>query len=159
MQTAAPTTLTISEGLADFEIARTLFTEYRAEMNVDLCFQSFSSELTNLGTMYSRPGGCLLIARHGEQVAGCVALKPLGAGTCEMKRLYVRPGFRGRKIGLALVSKIIATARELGYARMRLDTLVSLKTAVTMYRRFKFREIAPYYTNPLDYVLYFEKIL
>ncbi len=151
--------LTPASNPDDFATCRTLFIEYRNELNVDLCFQSFTTELDNLPAIYAPPTGRLLIARVDGKLAGCVAVKKIDAKTCEMKRLYVKPGFRGKKAGIALVKRIIEVGRELGYASMRLDTLVTLERAVSIYKRVGFHSIPAYYNNPLPNVLFFEKAL
>jgi putative acetyltransferase len=143
----------------DFTIARALFLEYRTELNVDLCFQSFTAELDNLPALYAPPTGRLIIARVDGKIAGCVAVKKIDTEICEMKRLYVKPEFRGKKVGIALVKRIIEIARELDYKIMRLDTLTTLERAVSIYRRIGFNTISPYYHNPLPNVLFFEKSL
>ncbi len=141
----------------NIEEARRLFVEYGESLGFSLCFQSFDQELAGLPGDYGPPSGCLLLAESEGQPAGCVALHRLEDGVCEMKRLYVRPAFRGRKIGLALANAVIAEARALGYQRMRLDTIAaSMKEAVAMYRSLGFVEIPPYRPNPIESALYME---
>ena len=127
---------------------RELFVEYAQAIAVDLCFQGFERELTELPGRYAPPAGSLLLALDGANAAGCVALRNIGDGICEMKRLYVRPAFRGKGLGRALTSDIIAAAKQIGYERMRLDTLSSMKEAIALYQSLGFRRIAPYYDNP-----------
>ena len=139
------------------ELARTLFQEYGASLGFSLCFQNFDKELAGLPGDYAPPRGRLLVAYIGSEPAGCVALHEFEAGISEMKRLYVRPAFRGKRVGLALAKGIIEVAREIGYERMRLDTVTSVMAdAVRMYRRLGFEEIAPYRTNPQPGTLYME---
>ncbi len=129
---------------------RQLFIEYAEWLQVSLCFQGFQQELAELPGKYAPPRGALLLASDGEQVVGCVALRPLeDDDVCEMKRLYVRPVAQGQHVGERLVNAIIAEARKLGYDRMRLDTLLGkMEKAISIYRRVGFREIAPYYESP-----------
>ena len=139
------------------EEARRLFVEYGESLSFSLCFQSFDKELAGLPGDYAPPYGRLLLAENDGQVAGCVALHRLEDGICEMKRLFVRPTFRGRKIGLALAHAVIAEARAMGYRSMRLDTIAdSMKEAVVMYRALGFVEIPPYCPNPIPTALYME---
>jgi putative acetyltransferase len=149
-----------AESAAQIEEARALFLEYSGWLGLDLCFQNFASELAQLPGKYSKPEGRLLLAMDQERLAGCVALRKLDALTCEMKRLYVRPEFRGRGLGRLLTRAVIEEARSAGYKRMMLDTLPSrMKEALEMYRSMGFGEIAPYYDNPIEGALFMELIL
>jgi GNAT superfamily N-acetyltransferase len=145
---------------ADLAQVRRLFQAYADWLAVDLCFQGFERELAELPGAYAPPAGRLLIARVGSDVVGCVGLRPLEPGVCEMKRLWVEPGFGGQGIGRALGERIVATAREIGYERMRLDTLPArMPAAQHLYAALGFREIPPYYHNPLDGVVMLELAL
>ena len=142
------------------EEARSLFLEYGRSLGFSLCFQSFDEELKNLPGAYGPPSGRLLLARCADHAAGCIALRKLEAGICEMKRLYVRPGDRGRGLGRMLVERLIAEARVIGYERMRLDTIESaMKDAIALYRRMGFKEIAPYSAIPIEGALWMELLL
>ncbi len=136
---------------------RELFLEYAQSLGFSLCFQSFDEELAGLPGDYAPPEGRLLLATYDSQPAGCVALHKLDSRSCEMKRLYVRPQFRGKGLGKALTERIINEARLIGYKQLRLDTVEPvMRTAVAMYRTLGFREIAPYRPNPIDGALYME---
>lgn len=142
---------------AEIVQARELFLEYAQSLGFSLCFQNFDKELANLPGDYAPPDGRLLLAEYEGQAAGCVALHKLADGVCEMKRLYLRPAFRGKGLGRALADRIISEARQIGYQRMRLDTVEPvMKDAVAMYCRIGFREIAPYCKNPMAGALYME---
>jgi ribosomal protein S18 acetylase RimI-like enzyme len=135
---------------------RLLFEEYAASLDVDLCFQGFEQELAELPGDYELPKGRLLLALEGTTPTGCVALRGISNEVCEMKRLYVRPAFRGKKCGLNLAQAIIREAHTIGYQRMRLDTLPSMKQAIALYRSLGFKEIPPYRDNPVCGALFFE---
>ncbi len=141
---------------SEVEQVRALVLEYVDSLGVDLGFQDFAREMSGFPGEYTPPGGCLLLAARGEEPAGCVGLRPLEPGMCEMKRLYVRSRYRGQGMGQQLARAVIAEARALGYAAMRLDTLPSMQAAIGMYRELGFQPIAPYYWNPVEGALFFE---
>lgn len=146
-----------AESSSQIAQARELFLEYAESLGFSLCFQNFDQELANLPADYAPPTGRLFLAEYEGQLAGCVALHKLDDTTCEMKRLYLRPQVRGKRLGRVLVDFIISEARHLGYKRMRLDTVEPvMKDAVAMYRKIGFREIAPYCANPMAGALYME---
>jgi putative acetyltransferase len=137
--------------------ARELFLEYSQSLGFSLCFQNFDKELAGLPGDYAPPDGRLLLVQYEDRLAGCVALHSLEPGICEMKRLYLRPQFRGKGLGRTIAEHIIAEARQIGYRRMRLDTVEPvMKDAVAMYRKLGFKEIAPYRANPIAGAMYME---
>jgi ribosomal protein S18 acetylase RimI-like enzyme len=161
-------------------VVRELFVEYGRHLGHDLAFQDFEQELATLPGKYASPQGAILLAARGElastgacdpfepdragitSAAGCVALRPLGDpadGCAEMKRLWVREPWRRTGLGRRLAETVIERARQIGYGRVRLDTLASMAPATTLYRALGFREIAPYYPNPLPDVVYLELVL
>jgi putative acetyltransferase len=146
-----------AESPAQIAQARELFLEYAQSLGFSLCFQNFDKELAGLPGEYAPPEGRLLLAECEGQLSGCVALHKLEGGVCEMKRLYLRPQFRGGGMGRALAERIISEARQIGYRRMRLDTVEPvMKDAVAMYGKLGFKEVAPYCANPIAGALYME---
>jgi ribosomal protein S18 acetylase RimI-like enzyme len=134
----------------DISHARELFKEYEAWLEVDLCFQSFEKEVAELPGKYALPEGRLLLATINGQVAGCAALRKIDDGICEIKRLFLRPQFREQGLGRQLAEAIIREAKQIGYERMRLDTLPpKMNNAIALYRSLGFKEIEPYYNNPV----------
>jgi putative acetyltransferase len=134
----------------DIEQARRLFREYEIWLGVNLCFQNFERELAELPGKYSPPTGRLLLAVDNGEVAGCAALREIGDDVCEIKRLFVRPQFRGKHLGRRLAEHIVSEAKQIGYERMRLDTLPpKMNSAISLYQSLGFREIDPYYDNPV----------
>jgi putative acetyltransferase len=135
---------------------RRLFREYERFLAVDLCFQGFEEELAGLPGKYAPPSGAIFIAADVQSVAGCVALRKLDDGICEMKRLFVAPQYRGQGLGRLLAERAVNEAIALGYTVMRLDTLQKLKEAMKLYESLGFRRRNPYYDNPLSGVVYWE---
>ena len=146
-----------AETADQIEQARTLFREYESWLGLSLCFQNFENELAELPGAYARPDGRLLLARESDELAGCVALRKLTDTTCEMKRLFLRDAFRGKGMGRLLIEAIIGNAKEIGYERMLLDTLPPrMNDAIALYRSIGFKEIAPYYDNPVEGAIFME---
>jgi putative acetyltransferase len=146
-----------AQSSAQIEQVRELFLEYAESLGFSLCFQGFDTELAALPGDYAPPPGRLLLAEHQGRAAGCVALHKLAAQVCEMKRLYLRPEFRGQGLGRLLCERTLSEARSIGYRHLRLDTVEPLmKDAVALYRRLGFRETAPYRPNPIPGALYME---
>ncbi len=136
--------------------ARQLFQEYAGSLETDLEFQNFGEELATLPGSYARPAGRLLLVLEDTEPAGCVALRPLSADTCEMKRLYVRPDFRNMGVGRLLTERVLQEARGAGYRRIRLDSLPEMTSALSLYRKLGFQEIAPYRENPIQGTVYLQ---
>jgi putative acetyltransferase len=142
---------------AHIDQVRALFLEYGRSLHFSLCFQSFDEEMKNLPGACGPPTGRLLLALDADHAAGCIALRKLEPGICEMKRLYVHPEDRGTGLGKLLVERLIAEARAIGYEHMRLDTIASaMKDAVALYRRMGFNEIPPYSSVPVENALWME---
>lgn len=137
--------MTVAIRDADVETARLLFREYADGLGVDLEFQDFERELAKLPDNYDR----IFVAEVGGEAAGCVGVRPLGGGACEMKRLYVRDAHRGLGVGRTLAVTAIDAARELGYVRMRLDTMPSMQQAISLYESLGFSDVEPYRFNPV----------
>ena len=151
---------------ADNDAIKELMREYARSLGFSLAYQGFDEEMAGFPGKYGEPRGALLLARAGSEAAGAVALRPLDAEACEMKRLYVKPAFRGlrlpdgRSIGRALADGIIDAGRARGYRRLRLDTIAGkMQAAVKLYRSMGFVEIAPYYASPVPDTAYMELAL
>jgi len=141
----------------DISAACQIFREYQSWLQIDLCFQNFEKELANLPGDYAPPGGRLLLAYEDAQLAGCVALRKIDKRVCEMKRLFVREEFRGRRLGRKLIEAIIQEAKQSGYDRMRLDTLPpKMNDAIALYGYYGFKEISSYNDNPVAGAIFME---
>lgn len=136
-----------------------LFNEYTTALGFDLDFQEYKEEVATLPGAYAPPYGRLYLAQHDGHLAGCVALRRFEEAICEMKRMYVKPEFRGKGIGRVMAEKVISDAREIGYTRMRLDTIDTMKEAIALYRSLGFRPIAPYRYNPVEGAFFMELVL
>jgi len=145
-----------AESDSDLREAKNLILEYASSLDLDLSFQNFDKEITRFPREYSPPNGCLLLALDGEVAVGCVAMRKLAKGICEMKRLYVRPQFRRRGIGKMLALAIVEQARKACCEKMRLDTLPSMIEAIALYRSLGFKRIEPYRYNPVENTLFME---
>lgn len=160
MNAPAAVAIRPAAGNLDLAAARTLFGEYAASLDFDLDYQGFDQELAGLPGAYAPPAGAILLAEVNGELAGCVALRPLADGICEMKRLYLRPVARGHGVGRRLAEEIIAAARAAGHRRMRLDTVGPvMPAAIGLYRDLGFCEIPAYYDSPIPDTLYFELTL
>lgn len=151
-------TLLQAETSQHISVARELMIEYATALGFNLCFQNFDEEMRSLPGKYAPPGGRIVLARWNDEWAGVVAMRPLlQPDACEMKRLYVRPDFRGKAVGRVLAENIIGEAREIGYQRMRLDTIRGkMDQAIALYRQLGFVEIPPYYETPVRETLFME---
>ena len=146
--------LEINLAYNDLDKIRLLFREYTSMLGVDLRFQNYDNEFQNLPADYALPRGRLYLANYDNQLAGCIALRPFDNHCCEMKRLFVRPEFRGKRIGNALAERVISDAKEMRYQAMLLDTLTSLSASNVLYKKLGFYEIPPYRFNPLPDALF-----
>jgi len=136
-----------------------LFNEYANSLNISLAFQNFSEELNIIESMYGSPSGCLLLVYDKEQAIACAAYRKIGEGICELKRMYIKPSYRGLKIGQTLLEMLCSSAFDNGYSTMRLDTLDTMLPAIGLYKKNGFYEIPAYYHNPNEGVVYMEKCL
>jgi len=149
-----------AETVEEIEQARELFREYETWLALDLCFQNFEEELKNLPGKYAAPTGGLFLITVENQTAGCAALRKFDDEICEMKRLFVRDDFRGSGLGKMLIERLIKEAKEIGYKKMRLDTLPGkMPQAVKLYESHGFQKIKPYYENPHEATLFMELVL
>ncbi len=143
----------------EIETLRILFLEYESSLGIDLSFQQFDKEVSTLPGEYAPPGGCLFLAYKDEEPAGCAAIQKIADDICELKRMYVRPSYRGLGLGKQLARAAIKAACNIGYHRMRLDTLPDMTEAITLYRSLGFVTISPYRFNPIPGTLFMELVL
>ena len=154
-----PPSLRQATSLGDVETARALFIEYHESLGISLCFQNVDAEVASLPGAYAPPEGRLLVAFVGDRPAGCVALRKLEDGICEMKRLWVRPAFRGTRLGRRLAEAVLSEARAAGYRAIRLDTLPSMREAQALYVSLGFVDIPPYNDHPIEGTRFMELAL
>ncbi|MBK7650745.1 MAG: GNAT family N-acetyltransferase [Flammeovirgaceae bacterium] len=140
----------------DYLVATDLFTEYVVQLGIDLSFQNFEEELASLSIMYSKPQGVLIIAMENEKAVGCFGIRKLEDSIGELKRMYIREKARGFGYGKQLLQNAIETAAQLGYSKMRLDTLATMGSAIHLYKQVGFYEMEPYRFNPMEGAKYFE---
>ena len=152
-------TYLIAKTEADFETGKTLFQEYAQSLKVDLCFQNFSTELETIAKQYNLPSGGLYLVFYDGLPAGCAGIRKLDDETAELKRMFVKDEYRGHKFGVKLLQLAIDLAKQLGYAKLRLDTLEDMVKAQQLYHSFGFYEIPAYRFNPLGGTIYMEKML
>jgi ribosomal protein S18 acetylase RimI-like enzyme len=140
-----------------FEQGKQLFKEYADSLQIDLSYQSFEKELQSLQTMYAPPKGILLLATYEQEIMGCVGVRALpnvGEKACEMKRLFIRPSYRGSGLGRTLAEEVLNGAKELGYKQIYLDTLQQMKKAISLYKSLGFKKVEEYYDNPRNDAYY-----
>jgi putative acetyltransferase len=143
----------------EYAAASALFKEYAEWLNIDLSFQNFEEELQHLKEMYSTPTGAIFLLQQENEFIGCVAIRKKGEGFAELKRMYIQPTIRKAGGGAMLLEKALSAAKLLGYHLIRLDTLANMTPAINLYKRHGFYEIAPYYFNPEENAVFFEKKL
>lgn len=142
---------------ADFATGKRLFLEYAESLEFNLCFQNFEQELADIQIQYGAPNGCLLLVKNGEEAVGCIGVRRWQGDIAELKRMYLQPKTRGLGLGKKLLEAALENARELSYRSIRLDTLPSMKAAISLYREFGFADISPYRDNPFEGTIYLEK--
>lgn len=151
--------LIIAQSEAQFEDGKKLFREYAASLSIDLAFQHFEEELDTVQDQYGPPSGALVLAYAGVRAIGCAGVRNKGQGIAELKRMYVKPEFRGHQLGRLLLERSVSMAKDLGYGTLRLDTLASMTGARRLYESFGFGIIPAYYDNPHADAIYMEKTL
>ena len=140
----------------DYAAAQEMFRAYAAAININLDFQHFEEELSNLSKMYSPPQGGIILASDHESVIGCVAIRRINESEGELKRMYVSPEYQNKGFGKILLQKALMLARECNYEKVKLDTLNYMSAAIHLYQQAGFYEIPPYYSNPISTAVYFE---
>ena len=140
----------------DYAAAQEMFRAYAAAININLDFQHFEEELSNLSKMYSPPQGGIILASDHESVIGCVAIRRINESEGELKRMYVSPEYQNKGFGKILLQKALMLARECNYEKVKLDTLNYMSAAIHLYQQAGFYKIPPYYSNPISTAVYFE---
>ena len=143
----------------DYTAARLLFEEYSASIGISLDFQHFDDELDGLKRMYAKPCGGIMLAKKGEELIGCAAIRKISDTVGELKRMYIKPGHRNKGIAKTLLKKALQLARDCNYAVVKLDTLNNMFPAIHLYKQAGFYETPPYYHNPIKTAIYFEIVL
>ncbi|MBS1555917.1 MAG: GNAT family N-acetyltransferase [Bacteroidetes bacterium] len=159
ISSAAKLSLVVATLPHDFHLAKSLFQQYANSLSFNLCFQDFENELKQLHVQYNKPTGALILAFQGETAIGCVGVRQFDNGVAELKRMFVLPDYRKSKIGQRLLEEALKAADELGYQKIRLDTLQDMVAARSLYRQNGFYEITPYRHNPIAGAIYMEKVL
>jgi GNAT superfamily N-acetyltransferase len=149
----------IAKSEDEFEQGRILFKEYADELNVDLSFQDFEKELRTIHVQYNKPDGGLLLAFFDDKPVACAGVRRSDEETAELKRMYVKSGYRGHRIGVALLERSLSMAKDFGYKKVRLDTLENMAKAQELYKSFGFYTIPSYRFNPIAGTIYMEKVL
>lgn len=143
----------------DYTEAAVLFKEYAAWLNIDLGFQHFEEELRELKTIYTKPYGGIILCSNGREYIACAGIRKIYAQNAELKRMFVKPSFRGKGIASTLLKMALQLANDCGYKKVKLDTLNTMLPAMALYKKFGFKEIPAYYHNPNPAAVYFEIIL
>ncbi len=153
------TKIIIANSENEYAEAAILFKEYAAWLNIDLGFQKFDEELLQLQEMYSFPNGAVLLSKNENVFTGCVAVRKKEDGIAELKRMFIKPEYQKNGIGALLLEQALNVAKELGYKKIRLDTLDTMTPAINLYKKYGFYKIEPYYFNPEKNAVFFERLL
>ena len=149
----------LADTVEDYKIAVQLFIEYTQWLDIDLSFQQFDDELTNLKTMYGTPDGGIILCKVENKFTGCTGIRKIDSNIAELKRMFVKPGYQKQGIGKTLLEKAVELAMAFNYNLIRLDTLNYMTVAINLYKNHGFYEIPPYYHNPNETAVYFEMTL
>jgi ribosomal protein S18 acetylase RimI-like enzyme len=149
----------LAKSKKEMDAAKYLFREYTIAINIDLSFQHFEKELANLKMMYALPFGGIILCKKEHDFVGCIAVRKIAEKTGELKRMFVKSGYRNFGIGKVLLEKALELAKECKYERIRLDTLSNMAPVIHLYKQYGFYKIEPYYNNPLDSAIFLEKTL